>query len=138
MSPVMLEASTILWTSQVYESIQNLLKQIDFFCFWLHWVFVAFVWAFSMWWAGSALCCGTQASHCGGLSCGAQTLGAQASGVVAHWLSWSMACGIYRDQGLNLHPQHWEVNSYLLHHEGSPIATNWKWVPDICIRSSLD
>ena len=31
-----------------------------------------------------------------------------------------MACGIFRDQGLNLCPLHWQVDSYPLHHQGSP------------------
>ena len=40
---------------------------------------------------GATLRCGVQASHCGGFSCyGAQTLGAQASVVVARGLS---SCG---------------------------------------------
>ena len=32
---------------------------------------------------GAALCCGAQASHCGGFSCGAQALGAWTSVVAA-------------------------------------------------------
>ena len=40
--------------------------------------------------------------------------------VVAHELSCPAACGIFLDQGLNLCPLHWQVNSYPLHHQGSP------------------
>ena len=43
----------------------------------------------SLWLAGATLCCGTQPSHCGGFSCcGARALGAWASVVVAHGLSY--------------------------------------------------
>ena len=31
-----------------------------------------------------------------------------------------MARGIFPDQGLNLCPLHWQVDSYPLHHQGSP------------------
>ena len=39
--------------------------------------------------------------------------GVQSAGsvVVAHGLSCSVACGVFLDQGLNLCPLHWEVNS---------------------------
>ena len=75
---------------------------------------------------GVTLCCGAQASHCGGFSCGGtQALGSQASVVaalglssgsralerssvvVAHGLSCSTACGIFPDQGKNPRPLHW-------------------------------
>ena len=56
--------------------------------------------------------CGAQVSHCGGFSCcGAWALGTQASVVVAHGLSCSVACGIFPDQGLNPCPLHWQVDS---------------------------
>ena len=43
--------------------------------------------------AGATLCCGVQASHCGGFSCcGARALGTWASVVVAHGLS---SCGLW-------------------------------------------
>ena len=62
--------------------------------------------------AGATLPCGAQASHCGGFSCcGAWALGMRASVVVAHRLSCSLACEIFPDQGLNLCPLHWQVNS---------------------------
>ena len=39
---------------------------------------------------------------------------------MAHGLSCSVACGIFLDQGSNLRPLHWQVDSYPLHHQGSP------------------
>ena len=56
--------------------------------------------------------CRAWASLCGGFSCcGAQALGAQASVVVAHGVSCSMACVIFPDQGLNLCPLHCKADS---------------------------
>ena len=56
--------------------------------------------------------CGVRASHFGGFSrCGAQPLGMQASVVVALRLSCPVACGIFPDQGSNLCPLHWQVDS---------------------------
>ena len=40
--------------------------------------------------------------------------------IVAHRLSCCMACGIFPDQGSNPRPLPWQVNSYPLHHQGSP------------------
>ena len=40
--------------------------------------------------------------------------------VVAHWLSCSVACGIFPDQGSNPCPLHWQADSQPLHHQGSP------------------
>ena len=55
--------------------------------------------------AGATLHCGARVSHCGGFSCcGAQAVGAQASVVVAHGVSCSMACGIFLYQGSNTCP----------------------------------
>ena len=45
--------------------------------------------------------------------------GTQASAVVVHGLSCSSACGIFLNQGLNLHLLHWQVDSYPLRHQGS-------------------
>ena len=39
---------------------------------------------------------------------------------VALWLSYSKPCGIFPDQGSNPCPLHWQVDSYTLHHQGSP------------------
>ena len=40
--------------------------------------------------------------------------------VVAHRLTCSVECGIFPDQGSNLCPLHWQVDSYPVDHEGSP------------------
>ena len=45
---------------------------------------------------------------------------AQASVVVAHWLSCSTTCGIFLDQGSNPCPLHWQADSLPLRHQGSP------------------
>ena len=62
--------------------------------------------------------CSAWASHCSIFSCcGTRALGAQASVVAAglkvgvHGLSCSEVCGIFPDQGLNLCPLHWQVDS---------------------------
>ena len=61
---------------------------------------------------GLLFSCWMQAPRCSGLSCcGAQTRGARASVVVAHWLNCSAACEIFPDQGLNPPPMHWQVDS---------------------------
>ena len=66
----------------------------------------------SLWRAGATLRCSVQASHCGGFSCcGARALGMRASVVVAHRLICSTACRIFLDQGSNLCPLHWQVDS---------------------------
>jgi len=36
-----------------------------------------------------------------------------------HGLSCSAACGIFAEKGSNLCPLHWQVDSYLLYHQGS-------------------
>ena len=46
-------------------------------------------------------CCSWTFSHCGGFSCCAQALGSRASGAVAQALSFSVAFGIFPDQGSN-------------------------------------
>ena len=49
-----------------------------------------------------------------------------------HRLSCSVACGIFPDQGLNLCPLHWQVDSQPLHHQGSPIGLilkSWPRIP---------
>ena len=56
--------------------------------------------------------CGAWASQCGGFSCyGARALGAWASVVVARVLSCPAVCGIFPDQGSNLCPRHWQMDS---------------------------
>ena len=69
----------------------------------------------------AALHCGAWASHCGGPSCcRAHTLAAGAAVVSACGLSCSEASGIFPSQGSNPRPLHWQVDSHLLHHQGSP------------------
>ena len=86
--------------------------EYGFIYFWLRWVFVA-VWAFSSCSErGRLSSCSVLASHCCGFSCyGAPAQGVQASVDAAHGLSWSMACGIFLAQGLNLCPLHYKVDS---------------------------
>ena len=86
-----------------------------FFFFWLHWVFVAarglsLVVAIRGFSSYSAW-----ASHCG-----TQTLGIQASVVVAHRLSCSVVCGIFPDRGLNPCLLHWQADFQPVDHQGSP------------------
>ena len=49
-----------------------------------------------------------------------QTLRHDSSAVAAHGLSCPMACGIFPDQGSNLCPLHWQVDSLPLDHQGNP------------------
>ena len=75
---------------------------------------------------------GARASHHGGFSCcRARAPGTWGSAVAAHGLLsmglvvWhgprcSMAWRIFPDQGSNLCPQHWQVDSYSLYPQGSP------------------
>ena len=59
--------------------------------------------------------CGAWASHCGGLSCReGQALGTQASVVVEHWLTCSVACRIFLAQGSNPCPLQKQVDSLRL------------------------
>ena len=43
------------------------------------------------------------------------------STVVVQWLSCSEVCGIFSDQGSNSRLLHWQVDSYLLYPQGSPL-----------------
>ena len=52
--------------------------------------------------------------------CTAWTLGHESSVVVTHGLISSAACGILPDQGSNLCPLRWQVDSQQLIHQGSP------------------
>ena len=77
-----------------------------FICFWLCWVFIA-AWELSLVAArGATSSCRTQASYRG-----AQALGCAASVVVVPGLACFVACGIFLDQGSNLCPMHWQVDS---------------------------
>ena len=52
--------------------------------------------------------------------CGAWALSTQASVVVVLGLSCPLAaCGIFQDQGFNLYPLHWHVDSYPVYHQGN-------------------
>ena len=91
-----------------------------FVYYWLCWVFIALcrlslvvsrdhclLWClgFSLWWLLEL-----------------QSMGSRNSVVVARGHSHPMACGIFLDQGSNLCPLHWQVNSYPLCHQGSPMT----------------
>ena len=105
------------------------------FCFWLHRAFLALSGLFLVAASGAPLHCGVRASHCKVFSCRqAQALGAQAwvvaarglsdcgtgSVAVAHRLRCCAPCRIFKNQGSNPCPLHWQVDSYPLHHQGSP------------------
>ena len=64
--------------------------------------------------------CSAWTSHCGGVSCGAQALGHMGLIVAAYSFSHPMACGTFPNQGSNLCPLHWQVDSQPLNHQGSP------------------
>ena len=89
---------------------------------------------------GDFSCCGAQALVVvaqGLISCGSRATGFSSYGRWAQQLRLvslehrltsfghrhccSVACGIFLDQGLNLCPLHWQVNSYPLCHQGSPL-----------------
>ena len=60
--------------------------------------------------------CGTGASR--GRVADHELWGTRASVVGAHWLSCSMACGIFLDQGSSPCPLDWQVDSQPLDHQG--------------------
>ena len=60
------------------------------------------------------------------LSCRGQVLGAWVSVAGAHGLHCSESSGIFLDQGSIPCPLHWQVNSYPLHHQRSPIKKDAK------------
>ena len=105
------------------------------FFFWLHWVFVAFVQAFSscgelglLFGAANELliavtspCWGAQALGALPSVVAARGLWSAGSVVVVHWLSCS-TCEIFPDQGSNTCSLHWQEDSYLLRHQRSPIS----------------
>ena len=94
---------------------QNLVLSLffkTFIYFWLSWVFVAALRFPLVVASGGYSSCGVRASHCSGFSCcRARALGMQASVVVAHGLSCPEACAISLDQGSNLCPLSWQVDS---------------------------
>ena len=89
--------------------------------FWLCWVFVS-VWGLSL----VAASGGHSSLRCAGLSLSLPLLlrstGSRRAGsvVVAHRPSFSAACGILPDQGLNPCPLHWQADSQPLRQQGSP------------------
>ena len=65
--------------------------------------------------------CSAQASHCGRFSCcGEWALGTQASVAALHRLRCSEAYEILPDQEWNRCLLHWQADSSLLDHQGSP------------------
>ena len=93
-----------------------------YFYFWLCWVFTSV--------RGPSLVAasgGHSSSRCAGLSLSQplllQSTGSRHAGsvVVAHRPSCSTACEILPDQGSNPCPLHWQADSQLLHHQGSPL-----------------
>ena len=89
--------------------------------FWLPRVSSGFVRAFS-----SCGECGPPLTGVPGLliavasRCAAQALGPRAPIAVARGLRCSVACGMFPQQGSNPCPLHQRVDSYPLHHHGSP------------------
>ena len=60
--------------------------------------------------------------------------GLQSTGsvVVAHGLSCSEVCGIFLDQGSNLYPLHWLVDSFPLSHQESPLVFKVRKLINAC------
>ena len=92
-----------------------------FIYLWLCWVFV------SMRGLSPVVASGDHSSSwCAGLSPSRplllRSIGSRRAGsvIVAHGPSCSAACGIFPDQGTNLHPLHWQADSQPLRHQGSP------------------
>ena len=90
---------------------------------WLHWIFVAALRLSPA--AGSRGCSswGAQASHCCSFSC-CRARGP--SSALVHQLRCFEAQGSFSNQRSNLCPLHWQADSYLLHHQGSPETTAFK------------
>ena len=129
-------------TNGIISSVLAFLKKFFFLnYFWLCYVFSRFA-GFSLVamsrgysslrWAGFSLVAslvtelrlqGTQTSvvaACGLGSCGSRALEHGGSVVVAHWVSCSMACGIFLHQGSSPCLLRWQVDSLPLSHQGSP------------------
>ena len=111
-----------------------------FFSFWLCWVSFsscdergllflaarsAHCWGFSLPSAGCR--CTTSFAGYTGLVVGASRLQSTGIAVVVHGLSCSTVCGISPDQGSNLWPLHWQVDSYPLYHWGSHRKNFWSY-----------
>ena len=102
-------------------SISFFFNFIYLFYLWLCWVFISVRGPSPV--AASG---GHPSSRCAGLSLSWPLLlrstgsGSAGSVIVAHGPSWSVACGIFPDQGSNLCPLHWQADSQPLRHQGSP------------------
>ena len=83
-----------------------------FIYFQLCWVFVA-VWAFFSSCGKQGLLSrhGARASQCGGFSCGTLALGHVGYSLCGAQACWPVACGTFLDQGSNLCPLHWQMDS---------------------------
>ena len=94
-------------------------KIILFIYFWLHQVFIT-VQAFSSCSKWRSLSCCAWTSHCGSFSCfWTQALACLGFSSCGAW-AWSTACGIFPDQGSNLHPLYQQMDSLPLSHQRSP------------------
>ena len=100
---------------------ERLFFLINYFYFWLCWVFVS-VLGLSL----VAASGGHSSSRCAGLSLSRPLLLRSTASrrvgsvVVAHRPSCSVACGIFPDQGSNPCPLHWQADSQPQFHKGSP------------------
>ena len=97
------EAFVFAFSPEIYchipKGVHFFLRKTLFIYFWLPWVFVAV--------------CGLSLVVEHGLS------SVHLSVVVAHWLSFPSACGIFPDQGCPC-PLHLQVDSHPLSHQASP------------------
>ena len=106
-SPVSLLIQCYIWS--ISFSHFYFLKCV-FIYFWLHWVFVALC-GLSL----AAVSRGYSSFRCTGFSAQwLHLLQSTGSRGVAHGLSCSSAGGIFPDQRSDLHPLHWQVDSYPL------------------------
>ena len=125
-------AGTFVWRSQcsgvdtVGANVPPTKRGADFFKFINLFIFgcagssLLHVGSLWLWWTGPALHFSAWTAHCSDFSChGGQALAVRRSVVEAHGLSCPAARGIFLDQGLNLCPLHWQVQSYPLYHQQS-------------------
>ena len=75
--------------------------------------------------------CGPQQLQHTGLAAVAHGLQSSGSAAVAHRPSCSEACGIFRDQGSNPCPLHWQADSQPLHHQLLVECSHRKDIGDI-------
>ena len=84
------------------------------------WLHVGFFWLQRL---GALLLFRAQAVGPAGSAVVASGLWSVGSVVVVHGLSCFAVCGVLLVWGSNLCPLHWQVDSYPLHHQGSPVGT---------------